>query len=259
MTVVKVVGYAEVSIRVARMKDSQPKAIFLKDYQPPAYWIDKTDLVFDLHEDYALVTTALSMRLNESQGEASALVLAGDKDLDLQSVKIDGRLLEKSDYTESEEQLTIPINNAQFSLEIKTRIKPQENTSLEGLYQSNGMFCTQCEAEGFRKITYYLDRPDVMSVFTTKIIADKARYPVLLSNGNDIDRGGLDDGRHWVMWSDPFKKPSYLFAIVAGDLQLVEDHFTTMSGRDVVLRIFTEQHNIHKCDHAMVSLKESMK
>ncbi|MDP0588986.1 MAG: aminopeptidase N [Candidatus Endonucleobacter bathymodioli] len=241
------------------MKDSQPKAIFLKDYQPPAYWIDKTDLVFDLHEDYALVTTALSMRLNESQGEASALVLAGDKDLDLQSVKIDGRLLEKSDYTESEEQLTIPINNAQFSLEIKTRIKPQENTSLEGLYQSNGMFCTQCEAEGFRKITYYLDRPDVMSVFTTKIIADKARYPVLLSNGNDIDRGGLDDGRHWVMWSDPFKKPSYLFAIVAGDLQLVEDHFTTMSGRDVVLRIFTEQHNIHKCDHAMVSLKKSMK
>ncbi|MDP0562217.1 MAG: aminopeptidase N [Candidatus Endonucleobacter sp. (ex Gigantidas childressi)] len=240
------------------MNDSQPKAIFLKDYQPPAYWIDKTDLVFDLREDCALVTAVLSMRLNESQGAASELVLVGGNDLELQSVKVNGLLLENSDYTESEEQLTIPVNDEQFSLEIKTLIKPRENTSLEGLYQSNGMFCTQCEAEGFRKITYYLDRPDVMSVFTTKVIANKARYPVLLSNGNDIDRGELDDGSHWVTWHDPFKKPSYLFALVAGDLQHVEDHFTTMNGRDVVLRIFTEIHNIHKCAHAMVSLKKAM-
>ncbi|MGB0360610.1 MAG: aminopeptidase N, partial [Endozoicomonas sp.] len=242
------------------MKEAQPKAIYLKDYQAPDYWIDHTDLTFDLFEDHATVTSVLDIYRNQDQANTGGilpeLVLVGDG-LELISVEIDGHGV--SDYKEEEGFLKVTVKAEQFSLTTVCKIKPQENTSLEGLYKSNGMFCTQCEAEGFRKITYYLDRPDVMSRFTTKIIADKAMYPVLLSNGNDIDRGKLEKGRHWVKWEDPFKKPSYLFALVAGDLQFVEDHYTTMSGRKVVLRIFTEAHNIDQCDHAMVSLKKSMK
>jgi aminopeptidase N len=138
-------------------------------------------------------------------------------------------------------------------------IKPQENTALEGLYKSSGLYCTQCEAEGFRKITYYLDRPDVMSVFSTKIIADKNQYPLLLSNGNLVNQGELDNNRHWAQWYDPFKKPAYLFALVAGDLALVEDSFTTQSGRDITLRIYVEEKDVDKCDHAMQSLKRAMR
>ncbi|WP_318654082.1 aminopeptidase N [Endozoicomonas euniceicola] len=243
------------------MKDAQPSTIYLKDYQAPDYWIDTTHLTFDLHEDHTLVTAVLQMRLNEAVncGEAlPALTLHGE-DLDLVSLHRDGEELENDRYQLVKGSLTLPVEQPRFQLQIVTRIRPQENTSLEGLYKSNGMFCTQCEAEGFRKITYYLDRPDVMSVFTTKVIASQARYPVLLANGNAIDRGELDNDRHYVTWEDPFKKPSYLFALVAGDLEYVEDHFTTMNGREVTLRLFTESHNIHKCDHAMISLKKSMK
>ena len=244
------------------MKDAQPRTIFLKDYQAPDYWIDTTDLTFDLHEDHALVTSVLQMRLNDANRVAGeslpALILHGEE-LDLVSVHRDEEELESDQYQLAKGSLTLPVEQNAFKLQIVTRIRPQENTSLEGLYKSNGMFCTQCEAEGFRKITYYLDRPDVMSVFTTKVIASQARYPVLLANGNAIERGELDNDRHFVTWEDPFKKPSYLFALVAGDLEFVEDSFTTMSGREVALQIFTESHNIHKCDHAMVSLKKSMK
>ena len=243
------------------MKDAQPSTIYLKDYQAPDYWIDTTHLTFDLYEDHALVTSVLQMRLNEDThcGEAlPALTLHGEE-LDLVSLHRDGKELESDQYQLVKGTLTLPVEQPGFQLQIVTRIRPQENTSLEGLYKSNGMFCTQCEAEGFRKITYYLDRPDVMSVFTTRVIASQVRYPVLLANGNAIDRGELDNDRHYVTWEDPFKKPSYLFALVAGDLEYVEDHFTTMNGRDVTLRLFTESHNIHKCDHAMVSLKKSMK
>ena len=245
------------------MKDSQPKAIYLKDYQAPDYWIDQTNLTFDLYEDHTMVTSVLSIYRNldiksGKQGEDNLpeLVLVGD-DLELVSVEIDDKPF--SDFKVEGGFLKIMSPKERFTLKTVCRIKPQENTSLEGLYKSNGMFCTQCEAEGFRKITYYLDRPDVMSRFTTRITADKTAYPVLLSNGNDIERGELDDGRHYVTWEDPFKKPSYLFALVAGDLQYVEDHFTTMSGREVTLRLFTEAHNIDQCDHAMISLKKSMK
>ncbi|KEI72366.1 aminopeptidase N [Endozoicomonas elysicola] len=245
------------------MKDSQPKAIYLKDYQAPDYWIDQTNLTFDLYEDHTMVTSVLSIYRNldnksGKQGEDNLpeLVLVGD-DLELISVEIDDKPF--SDFKVEGGFLKILSLKESFTLKTVCRINPQENTSLEGLYKSNGMFCTQCEAEGFRKITYYLDRPDVMSRFTTRITADKTAYPVLLSNGNDIERGELDDGRHYVTWEDPFKKPSYLFALVAGDLQHVEDHFTTMSGREVTLRIFTEAHNIDQCDHAMISLKKSMK
>ena len=242
------------------MKDAQPSAIYLKDYQAPDYWIDTTSLTFDLHEDHALVTSVLQVRLNEDKHTTKlpALVLHGE-DLELVSLHRQGVELQTGEYQLIPGSLTMPVTARQFEVQIVTRIRPQENTSLEGLYKSNGMFCTQCEAEGFRKITYYLDRPDVMSVFTTKVIASQARYPVLLSNGNPIDRGQLDNDRHYVIWEDPFKKPSYLFALVGGDLELVEDTFTTMSGREVTLQIFTESHNIHKCDHAMVSLKKSMK
>ncbi|WP_422446077.1 aminopeptidase N [Endozoicomonas sp. ALB091] len=249
------------------MKDSQPKAIYLKDYQAPDYWIDQTNLTFDLFEDHAMVTSVLSIRRNPDNPSASAaenarenmlpeLVLVGD-DLELLSLEIDDQPF--TDFREEDGFLRIASPTEAFTLKTVCRIKPQENTSLEGLYKSNGMFCTQCEAEGFRKITYYLDRPDVMSRFITRITADKAAYPVLLSNGNDIERGELDHGRHFVTWEDPFKKPSYLFALVAGNLQYVEDHFTTMSGREVKLRLFTEAHNIDQCDHAMISLKKSMK
>ena len=240
------------------MKEVQPRAIFLKDYQAPEYWIDNTDLTFDLHEDHARVTSVLKLRRNPDKqpGTLPELVLVG-QNMELISVHIDGSAC--SNYTLDGDNLSIPVTEAEFELQIVNKIKPQANTSLEGLYKSRGMFCTQCEAEGFRKITYYLDRPDVMSSFTTRIIADKARYPVLLSNGNNIERGDLEDGRHYVVWEDPFKKPSYLFALVGGDLEFVEDTFTTMSGRDVTLRIFTEAHNIDQCDHAMVSLKKSMK
>ena len=244
------------------MKEAQPKAIFLKDYQAPDYWIDTTDLTFDLFEDHAIVTSQLAMRRNTdysggySGDDCPELVLTG-QDMELLSVHVNGS--EIRDYRQGADSLTLDVPAPEFQLTVVNRIKPQDNTSLEGLYKSNGMFCTQCEAEGFRKITYYLDRPDVMSCFTTKVIADKTRYPVLLANGNDIARGDLEGGRHWVTWEDPFKKPSYLFALVGGDLETVEDQFTTMSGREVCLRIFTEAHNIDQCDHAMVSLKKSMK
>ncbi len=240
------------------MQDSQPKAIYLKDYRAPDYWIDHTDLNVDLYEDHALVTGTLSIRHNPDHPSTDLpeLVLVGD-DLELLAVELDNQPF--ADFQLVNGQLTLTAPGQNFVLKTVSRIRPQDNTSLEGLYKSNGMFCTQCEAEGFRKITWYLDRPDVMSRFTTRITADKSAYPVLLSNGNDVERGELDDGRHFVTWEDPFKKPSYLFALVAGDLQYVEDHFITMSGRQVTLRIFTEAHNIDQCDHAMNSLKKSMR
>lgn len=244
------------------MEDTQPGTIYLKDYQAPNYWIDTTHLTFDLYEDNALVTSVLQMRLNEDQASSQsalpALELQGEA-LELVSVHRDGVELGNDELQLGKNSLTVPVQNKVFELQVMTRIRPQDNTSLEGLYKSNGMFCTQCEAEGFRKITYYLDRPDVMSVFTTKVIGSQTRYPILLSNGNAIERGTLAGDRHYVVWEDPFKKPCYLFALVGGDLEVIEDRFTTMSGRDVALQIFTESHNIHKCDHAMVSLKKSMK
>ncbi len=155
--------------------------------------------------------------------------------------------------------LTIHDVPAVFTLEVMTVLRPQDNTALEGLYRSAGMFCTQCEAEGFRAITYFPDRPDVLTLFTTTIVADQKRYPVLLSNGNLQARGELPDGRHFATWHDPFKKPSYLFALVAGDLVCIEDSFTTCSGRNVALQIYVHEQNRGKCDHAMRSLKKAMR
>jgi len=242
------------------MKESQGKTVYLKDYQPPAFLIDETYLTVKLFEDKALVHARLALRRNVDAGDdkqSQALVLDGS-DMELISVSLDGQVLEPDAYTVTETTLEIPDVPDQFILECETLTKPQENTSLEGLYKSRRMFCTQCEAEGFRKITYYLDRPDVLSSFTTRIEADKAAYPVLLSNGNHIDSGDLEEGRHWVTWEDPFRKPSYLFALVAGDLKPVDDSFTTCSGRQVQLRIFVEEKDLDKCDFAMGALKRAM-
>ena len=175
-------------------------------------------------------------------------------------MEVNGTALDASAYVLTKKGITITAPPAApFELKITTKIKPQENTELEGLYKSSGNFCTQCEAEGFRRITFYQDRPDVMSEFTTRITADKAKYPVLLSNGNLVDSGDLDGGKHFTVWEDPFPKPAYLFALVAGDLGMIEDKFTTKSGREVALRIYVEEHNLDKADWAMVSLIKSMK
>ena len=242
------------------MKESQPRAIYLKDYQQPDYWINKTDLTFELEEKKTTVTAQVTFTLNDSKHKEKMppLTLHGE-DMKLFSVSIDNEILSPDDYTLTHQTLTLPVKTKQFTTTIVSEIDPANNTTLEGLYKSAGLFCTQCEAEGFRKITWYLDRPDVMSCFTTKIIADKKRYPVLLSNGNPIEQGTLGNGKHFVTWEDPFKKPSYLFALVAGDLAIKTDHFTTCSDRNITLKIFSEPHNIDQCDHAMDALKKSMR
>ena len=239
------------------MKDANPQTIYLKDYTQPAYWITDVDLVFDLEEEQTYVTSTLTVKKNKSISGEEALVLQGEN-LFLDGISIDGRLLDLSEYSVSDTDLTIRVISDNFTLEIKTIIKPQENTSLEGLYKSSGNFCTQCEAEGFRKITYFLDRPDVMAKFSTTIIANKEKYPVLLSNGNLVCTGEYENGWHWCKWEDPFKKSCYLFALVAGDLAYIEDHFKTMTGKNVDLRIYVQHHNIDQCEHAMRSLVKSM-
>jgi len=251
------------------LKNAQARTTYLKDYQPPAFTIESTQLRFDLHEDHASVESILLFRRNQREGEptSDSLVLHGSHLL-LVALQLDGKQLNQTDYLLDDESLTISglselLGRApdHFELRCETRIEPQNNTALEGLYKSKKMFCTQCEAEGFRRITYYLDRPDVMSTFTTTIVADKEKYPVLLSNGNRIASGEVenDSSRHWVTWEDPFKKPSYLFALVAGDLVSMDDSFTTVSGRDISLQIFVEEKDLDKIDHAMTSLKNAMR
>jgi aminopeptidase N len=241
------------------MRDAQPSTIFLSDYRVPEFLIDSTTLKFELGETNSIVRSVLELRRNpESDAQDAPLQLHGTE-LELVSLSIDGRELAPSEWSQSGEQLSIAKVPAAFSLSCETRIRPQDNTSLEGLYKSSGMFCTQCEAEGFRKITYYLDRPDVMSVFTVEIVADQSRYPVLLSNGNLVATETLADGFHKTVWQDPFPKPAYLFALVAGKLSVVEDQFITSSGRSVDLKIYVEEKDLDKCDHAMLSLKNAMR
>lgn len=241
-------------------RDAQPRTIFLKDYRPPDYLIDQTRLRVDLGDEETLVTATLHIhRVEPHPPSLPPLVLAGEQ-LELRDIKLDGRVLDDSEYRLSNEDLTILSPPAAFTLQTVAAIRPQDNTSLEGLYRSSKMYCTQCEAEGFRKITWYLDRPDVMSEFTTTIAAERDRFPVLLSNGNLIDAGidDRDQTRHWATWHDPFKKPAYLFAMVAGDLVSIDDSFCSASGRDIRLRIFVEDKDLDKCAHAMRSLKNAM-
>jgi len=241
------------------MRTEQPRTIYLKDYQAPDYLIDETHLTFELHEDRTLVHAQLVMRRNLARGSGLPPLVLDGQQLELLSIRLNDRELGPHDYLLDDSHLTLQPDSAEFVIDSSVCIHPESNTALEGLYKSGKMFCTQCEAEGFRKITYYLDRPDVMSKFTTTVSADKQRYPVLLSNGNPIASGSEDNGRHWATWEDPFRKPAYLFALVAGDLWCVEDQFTTMSQREVALRIYVEPENLDKCQHAMDSLKRAMR
>ena len=241
-------------------KDATPKTIYLKEYTPPDYLIDQVELDFNLQQDGTLVEARLHLRRNPSalSSANSGLFLQGE-DLEIVQLSIDGRSLSKQDYDLSEQGITLHNPPEQFVLESVTRLYPENNTALEGLYRSGSMYCTQCEAEGFRKITWYLDRPDVMASFVTRLEADKFSYPVLLSNGNLKEQGILENGRHYAIWEDPFPKPSYLFALVAGDLKHVHDKHTTPSGHEVALNIYVEPENIDKCEHAMRSLKNAMR
>ena len=229
------------------------KTVYLKAYQPFAYAVQSVALQVDLFDDYALITNDMVLeRLHPG-----VLQLNGDG-LELVSIAMDGRPLAANQFRLHDGELFLDTCPAGFTLQVVTRIRPQENTQLSGLYRSKGLFCTQCEAEGFRRITFFPDRPDVLSVYTTRISADKQKYPVLLANGNLVAEGDGEGGRHWAVWEDPFKKPSYLFALVAGQLEWVDSEFTTASGRSVDLRIYVEPGQTDKCAHAMESLKKSM-
>ena len=236
-----------------------PTPRFLADYRPSNYTIDTVNLTINLDDTCSQVISELTI-IRQCE-KLQPLELNGEH-LTLISIAIDNQVLSKAQYQLSETLLTIPSSSlpdgVNFTLTITTEINPQENTALEGLFKSGDAFCTQCEAEGFRRISYYLDRPDVMATFTTKVIANKSLYPYLLSNGNKVAEGELTDGKHFVTWHDPFPKPCYLFALVAGDFDLLQDSFTTESGRNVALEIFVDKGNLTKAEHAMVSLQKSM-
>ncbi len=241
------------------MTTQTPQTTYRENYTVPEFLIHDVKLHFSLDAENTKVLSTLTLQRNSTCKNASAdLVLHGEK-LILNRVVLNE--IELTDYIQTAETLTI-ANVPQvetFTLMIENTINPKENTALEGLYLSNGMLCTQCEAEGFRKITYFLDRPDVMTKFTVTIVADKTDYPVLLSNGNKVASGEFENNQHWVTWNDPFAKPSYLFALVAGQLECVADTFITQSGREIELEIFIEAHDKDKCAHAMQSLKHAMR
>ncbi|SUC32194.1 Aminopeptidase N [Providencia rettgeri] len=230
------------------------QAKYRQDYQAPDYTITEIDLDFNL-DPVKTVVTAVS-KVKRLNPQSSTLELNGE-DLSLVSLEVDGKAWQN--YKESEGKLIIESLPESFTLRIVNEISPEKNTALEGLYVSGEALCTQCEAEGFRHITYYQDRPDVLARYTTTITADKSRYPYLLSNGNRIAEGELEDGRHWVKWEDPFPKPSYLFALVAGDFDVLKDTFVTRSGREVALELFVDKGNLDRAPWAMQSLKNAMK
>lgn len=237
---------------------TEPKAIYLKDYQAPPYLIDTVDLIFQLFEQGTRVQSRLTLRRNPQHTQPVNQLRLNGEGLTPIWVRVDGEELSGPDYQADDQSLTLQHPAETFVLETEVEIAPESNTALEGLYRSGGMFCTQCEAEGFRGITWFLDRPDVMARFNVRIEADKQQYPVLLSNGNPQEAGDLPAGRHYASWEDPYPKPCYLFALVAGDLKHIEDQHSTSSGREVRLRIYVEAENIDKCDHAMRSLINAM-
>lgn len=241
------------------MRDHTPQTIRLKDYAPPEYLIDTVDLRFELDEENTRVSSRLTVRRNPAAQTAARLLELNGETLRLESIAIDGVPLTPERYRLTDDSLVLPGVPDVFTLDIVTCINPKANTAYEGLYLSNGMFCTQCEAQGFRRITYFADRPDVMACYTVEIVAVKACYPVLLSNGNRIAAGDVDATHHRVKWQDPVKKPSYLFALVAGDLACLEDRYITVSGHEVTLQIYTEPRDLDKCGHAMRSLQNAMR
>jgi aminopeptidase N len=237
-----------------------PQPVRLADYQPPAFLIDTVDLVLELGEADTRVKSHLGVRRNPDAADRAAPLHLDGEELELVSLSLDGEALGANRYQlPPEGGLILADVPDAFTLDVEARIAPAGNTALSGLYMSGGNFCTQCEPEGFRRITYFIDRPDVMARYATTIVADEARFPVLLSNGNPVERGETGDGRHWARWVDPHPKPSYLFALVAGDLVAVPDHFTTRSGKAVALAIWVRRGDEDKCGHAMASLKKAMR
>ncbi len=237
--------------------EAAPTPTYRKDYTPPAFWIDRVHLEFDLGETGTEVRARLELRRNPDAAADASLELNGE-DLETLGLKLDGRELQAGEWEETAELLTLRDLPATCVLETRVQVHPEKNFQLSGLYQSSGNFCTQCEAEGFRRITWFLDRPDVMARYTTEITGDPERYPVMLSNGNRLGEEVLTDGRKRVRWEDPFPKPSYLFALVAGKLHCHAGEFKTKSGRKVALEIYVEPQNADKCDHALLSLQQSM-
>ena len=241
------------------MKTDTAQPIRLSDYRPPDYFVEQVDLDIVLDPTQTQVTARLSVARRANAAPGTPMRLDGDQ-LELRALRIDGTQLGEDAFTATPSALTIeqpPVEP--FVLEIETVFDPSANTQLMGLYRSSGVYCTQCEAEGFRRITYFVDRPDNLAVYTTRIEAEVSDAPTLLSNGNRVDGGTLDGGRHFAVWQDPFPKPSYLFAMVAGDLGVVRDTFTTASGRDVALEIYVERGKEDRCGYAMDALKRSMR
>jgi len=239
-------------------QDSSAKAVQRSDYKPFPWQIDQATFRFEIGPDDTRVHSTLDISRNTAAPPAQRIELDG-RDMELESVALDGETLAPDAYTVDERRLAVSVAGDRAQLQIAVRIRPQDNTALEGLYPSGDFLLTQCEAEGFRKITYFPDRPDVMTRYDVTIVADRARYPVLLSNGNLVETGDEGGGRHWARWVDPFAKPSYLFALVAGDLALVEDRFTTVGGREVALRFWVEHGNEDRCGHAIESLQNAMR
>jgi aminopeptidase N len=242
------------------MRHPSTAAIRLADYRPADFAIDSVELDFILHPTATRVCARLTLRRNPAGTPDAPLLLDGD-DLILLGVKLDGQALGPGEYEATPDRLTLAaVPDAPFTLEIDTELNPSGNTQLSGLYRSGSAYCTQCEAEGFRRITYFLDRPDVLSVYTTRIEAEKSEAPILLSNGNPVEHGDIaGSNRHYAVWRDPFPKPSYLFALVGGDLGVVRDKFTTMTGRAIDLAIYVEHGKEARAGYAMDALKRSMR
>ena len=238
---------------------TQSETVYRKDYSPPDFWIDQVDLLFRLEERKTRVQARLQVRRNVDANPGGRPLVLDGEDIELVGLKLNSTPLVIGEFELEGDLLTIPEVPDEFELETEVEIDPKANTQLSGLYLSTGIFCTQCEAQGFRRITYFLDRPDVMARYSVRVEAKKERCPIMLSDGNRIESGELTDGRHFVRWEDPYPKPSYLFALVAGDLACHRGSFTTRSGRDVALEIWVEEENIDKCEHALVSLQKSMK
>jgi aminopeptidase N len=232
--------------------------VYLADYEPPAFLVEHVYLSFDIDDEACLVTSKLTVQRNPESPQVNAPFELSGKGLELVDIVLDGASLKESDYRIDEDSLIIETVPDAFTLEIKNRIVPAENHSGLGMFVAGGVVATQCEAEGFRRMTWFPDRPDVLARYTVRLTADRKRFPVLLSNGNPVDSGELDDGRHWIIWDDPIPKPSYIFAVVAGQLAALRDRFVTRSGREVALAIYTAEELAEKCDFAMASLKRSM-
>ena len=242
------------------MKTDTPRPIRLDDYRPSPYLIDTVDLDIVLHPTHTRVRSRLAVRLNPAhRGKPGPLRLDGEN-LKLESIRIDGQVLDEGGYRQTSHHLTIPKTPAaSFTLETVVTVDPEANTALQGLYRTRGVFCTQCEAEGFRRITFFLDRPDILSVYTTRIEAETGVAPILLGNGNPVEAGKLDRGRrHFAVWHDPHPKPCYLFALVGGDLAAIRSSFKTMTGRMVDLAIYVEHGKEARAEWAMDALKRSM-